>query len=442
MVSMRSLPWFVDSSPFGARPARFHAFLSKSVALFADFAALAILLVATWNVGSAQQPLQALHSHVHPEVSTREAALVGSMSYDQQMNLSIVLPLRNQAELSRLLSRLYDPSSPEYLRFLSVAEFTERFAPTVADYQAVVSFAQSNGFTITDTPANRLIVPVSGSVDQVNKAFNVTMSLYQHPTENRTFFSPDREPSLNLSVPVAHISGLNNFSLPQPMLRQSQAAQQAATVTGSGPGGSYLGSDMRAAYYGGTALDGNGQAGGLLEFAGYKISDVNQTFSNAGQSYSVPINNVLLDGATGTGSGGAEGEVVLDIVQAIGMAPGLSQVRVYMGPGTILDDANILNSMASENIAKQLSCSWSWRPDDPGTVDIFFQEFAAQGQSFFTASGDSGAFYSVISPFFYPQEDAYVISVGGTHLTTNGAGGAWTSEVAWHNGSGGGGGGI
>ncbi|HEX9202101.1 MAG TPA: protease pro-enzyme activation domain-containing protein, partial [Acidobacteriaceae bacterium] len=168
---MRSLPWFVDSSPFGARPARFHAFLSKSVALFADFAALAILLVATWNVGSAQQPLQALHSHVHPEVSTREAALVGSMSYDQQMNLSIVLPLRNQAELSRLLSRLYDPSSPDYRRFLSVAEFTERFAPTVADYQAVVSFAQSNGFTITDTPANRLIVPVSGSVDQINKAF-------------------------------------------------------------------------------------------------------------------------------------------------------------------------------------------------------------------------------------------------------------------------------
>jgi subtilase family serine protease len=101
------------------------------------------------------------------------------------------------------------------------------------------------------------------------------------------------------------------------------------------------------------------------------------------------------------------------------MAPGLSQVRVYIGT----DDATILNSIASENIAKQLSCSWSWRPDDPGTDDVFFQEFAAQGQSFFAASGDAGAYDSAINPYFYPQEDVYVTSVGGTHLTTSAAGG-------------------
>ena len=131
---------------------------------------------------------------------------------------------------------------------------------------------------------------------------------------------------------------------------------------------------------------------------------------------------------------------MLDIVQAIGMAPGLDQVRVYIGRG--LDDANILSTMASENIAKQISCSWSWLPADPQTDDVFFQEFAAQGQSFLTASGDDGAFDSVISPFFYPQEDAYVTSVGGTHLTTGGAGGSWSSEVAWNSSAAGSGGGI
>jgi subtilase family serine protease len=437
---MISRPWFVRPLPFGAGSARFPQCFRNLGARFASYAVLAILLLAVWNVGYGQQPLQVLHSHVRAEVLNRRAVQVGSLAYDQRLNLSIVLPLRNQAELTSLLSRLYDPSSPDYRHFLSVAQFTEQFGPTVADYQAVVSFAESHGFTVTAAPENRLIVPVSGTVDQVNRAFNVTMNEYQHPTENRTFFSPDREPSLNLSVSVAHISGLNNFSTPHPMLTQAQGTQPIANVTGSGPGGSYLGSDMRAAYYGGTTLNGNGQAVGLLEFAGYNLSDVTQTFSNAGQSYSVPINNVLLDGATGVGTGYGEAEVVLDIVQAIAMAPGLSQVRVYIGSGS--DDAHVLNSIASENIVKQVGCSWSWKPDDPVAADVFFQEFAAQGQSIFVASGDSGAFDAAISPFFYPQEDAYVTSVGGTHLTTSRAGGPWVSETAWNSQSGGSGGGI
>ena len=402
-------------------------------------AALTIFLI-TASQAFAQQPLQVLHNHVRPEVSGHQAALVRALPVDRQLRASIVLPLRNQDELTALLGRLYDPTSPDYRHFLSVAEFTARFAPSAQDYQTVVAFAQASGFTVTNSPANRLVVPISGTVDQINQAFHVAMNVYQHPTENRTFFSPDREPSLNLSVQVAHISGLNDFSLPHPMLTQPQAGQPIANVTGSGPGGSYLASDMRAAYYGGTTLTGNGQAVGLVEFDGYNLSDVNETFSNAGQTYSVPINSVLLDGATGVGTGGGEGEAVLDIVQAIGMAPGLSQVRVYIGTGT--DDANVLNSIATENIAKQIGCSWSWTPDDPVTDDVFFKEFAAQGQSFFTASGDEGAFDKAISPYVYPQEDDYVTAVGGTHLTTNGAGGSWSSETAWNSEGYGSGGGI
>jgi hypothetical protein len=109
---------------------------------------------------------------------------------------------------------------------------------------------------------------------------------------------------------------------------------------------------MRAAYYGGTTLTGNGQAVEILEFGGYNLSDVNATFSNAGQSYNVAINNVPLDGSTGAPDGD-DAEQVLDIVQAIGMAPGLSQVRVYIGnAATGVDDASIFNAMATENVAE------------------------------------------------------------------------------------------
>jgi hypothetical protein len=355
------------------------------------------------------------------------------------MNLSIVLPLRNQDQLKSLLARLYDPSDVLYRKFLSVAEFTDQFGPTAEDYQSVVRFARANGMTVTGTPANRLIVPVSGTVDQVQRAFHVSMEVYQHPTENRTFFSPDREPELPEGVSIAHIAGLNNFSIPRPMHAKSDLAQtSSAQVEGSGPGGSYLGTDMRAAYYGGTALTGSGQVVGLLQFDGYDPKDVALTLSNSGQTSAVPVNNVLLDGATGgpcqfNQFPCEDAEQVLDIVQAAEMAPGLSQIRVYIGNL----DADILNAMASENVASQLSVSWTWSPDDPVTDDVFFEEFAAQGQSLFVASGDDGAFSANVCDFFYPAEDPYVIAVGGTSLVTSAPLGPWVSETAWDHSGGG-----
>jgi hypothetical protein len=419
-------------------------------------------------VCQAQQSLQILHSHVRPAVSNGQAEQAGVLPPGQRLNLTIVLPLRNQGELDNLLGRLYDPSSPDYHHFLSVDEFTAQFGPTAEDYQAVVDFAQANGFSVTGRPANRLIVPINGSVAQVEKAFHVRMNVYRHPTEHRTFFSPDREPSLNLSVRVAHIAGLNNFSLPRSTVTKATGWQAIANVSGSGPGGSYLAKDMRAAYYtsslatGATALTGISQTVGILEFDGYNISDVVGSFdgtatssangsnyllsytpTSGGATYSIPVNNVLLDGATGAPLSGDDAEQVLDIVQAVGMAPGLNQVRVYVGDGSyFVDDANIFNAMATENIAKQLSVSWAWAPDDPSTDDGFFAEFAAQGQSLFVASGDSGAFDASISPYFYPGEDDYVTAVGATHLTTNGAAGPWVSERAWNSNEHGSGGGV
>jgi subtilase family serine protease len=313
----------------------------------AILAALVFLCAVAASL-QAQTP-QVLHNHVRPEVVSGVAPLVGPMPGGQRMNLSIVLPLRNQDDLRSFLKRVYDPSSPDYRHFLSVADFTARYGPTAEDYRAVVDFARASGFTVTGSPDNRRVVPISGTVDQINRAFNVTMNVYQHPAEQRTMFSPDREPSLSLSVPIAHISGLDNLYLPHPMVIPPQPGQAAPNAAGSGPGGWFLASDMRSAYYGGTTLDGTGQVVGLLEFDGYNPSDVSETFTSTGQTYNVPISNVLLDGATGAPvDSGDNAEVVLDIVQAIGMAPGLSQVRVYIGGVTNgVDDASILNSIAT-----------------------------------------------------------------------------------------------
>ena len=120
------------------------------------------------------------------------------------------------------------------------------------------------------------------------------------------------------------------------------------------------------------------------------------------------------------------------------MAPNLSALLVY--EGTIPDD--ILNQMATDNIAKQLSVSYVFGHEGSVPTDPIFQEFAAQGQSLFASSGDGGAFSppNCTSNCFYslfPAEGPYVTAVGGTELTTNGPGGAWMSEIAWPESGGG-----
>ncbi len=127
-----------------------------------------------------------------------------------------------------------------------MSEFTDRFSPTAADYEAVIAWAKANGFSVTATTPNRRLVAVEASADAVNRALHITVDIYRHPTEGRTFYSPDREPTVaGLSVPLLQITGLNNYVLPHPMLRHKAGANS----TGAAPkSGEYLPSDLRAAY--------------------------------------------------------------------------------------------------------------------------------------------------------------------------------------------------
>ena len=176
-----------------------------------------------------------------------------------------------------MLHRLYDPASPDFRRFLTPDQFTEQFGPTEADYQAVIAFANSNGLAVTRTHRNRTLVCVSGAVADIEKTFNVTLRLYHHPTEPRTFYAPDTGPSFALNVALLTVAGLNDYHVPRPMsLHHSggSAASSLAPLTGSGPGGTYMGNDFRAAYLPGVALTGSSQTVGLLEFDGYSANAI------------------------------------------------------------------------------------------------------------------------------------------------------------------------
>ncbi|MGA2677804.1 MAG: protease pro-enzyme activation domain-containing protein [Sedimentisphaerales bacterium] len=389
---------------------------------------------------------QMLHGHVPAAVARLQP--VGRMSSSEHLHLAIGLPLRNQAMLTELLQRIYNPASPDYHHYLTPEQFTKMFGPTEQDYQAVIAFAKAHGLTVTDTPPNRMLLDVDGPVADIEKAMHVKMHVYQHPKENRTFYAPDVEPSLDLTVPILHISGLDNYALPRPCHIATPLAkvQNAAPNTGSGPLDTYMGNDFRSAYVPDSLLTGSGQIVGLLQFDGYFPADI-LNYEYLAELPDVPLSNVLIDGASGFPSlSGGEVEVCLDIEMAISMAPGLSEVIVYIAPNQAGEWENLLNRMANDNMAKQLSCSWYSPGGGPDPLaEQIFQQMAAQNQSFFCASGDSDAF---TGPVGFPCDSPNITLVGGTTLTTSGPGnmlpgGKWVSETVWNNrddgiGSGGG----
>ena len=390
--------------------------------------ALAAIVVCAGAADAASY--STLPKDVPPAVAYNLVPRVGTPDSTRRLHLAITLPMRNQAQLDSLMQRIYDPASPLYRRYLSVAEFTARFGPTEADYATAVHYFASAGLQVTGVSANRYLIDVVGSVADIERVFHVTMGLYKHPTEDRNFIAPDREPTFDLAVPVLHVTGLDDFTLPSPRFIHS-AEQSDTTDSGSGPHHNFLGSDIRKAYYGGSALTGAGQSVGLMELQGYNISDIDLYFSSFGPPLTVPVNGISTDGApiTCTGTCTNDGEQALDVEYAISMAPGLRQVQVYVANSAI----SVLNRMASDNISKQLSTSWGW-DEHFSTDDPVFKEMAVQGQTFLTASGD---YSSLQASGPWPEEDANLTAVGGTHLWTKGRGGPWARETGWSGSAGG-----
>ena len=395
---------------------------SKKAVFAAAFAVLSVMTTAAL----AQSVMT---HHVRETVRTGQAAPVGRLSQSQVLQLDIVLPLRDPAGLKSFLSDVYNPKSPNFRNFVTPAEFTARFGPTQEQYDEVLSFAGTYGLEVVGGSRDGMEVQVKGTVGAIETAFHVSMNTYQHPTENRIFFGADREPTPNLTFNLWHVSGLDNFSIPKPRLvnKNDYAAAHGKypeqvvshATTGSGPSASFLGSDMRAAYYGGTALTGAGQNLGLLEYYGTDLADLNTYYANVHQTNKVPVTLLSTDGTSTScvysRAGGYcdDTEQTLDMTQALGMAPGLASLVMYVGS----TDTAIISAMTTHSpLPNVIGCSWGWTPADPGTLDPYFQKMAAQGQNFFAASGDSSTWSRRVEA--WPADDDYVVSVGGTDLVT------------------------
>ncbi|HEX3627276.1 MAG TPA: protease pro-enzyme activation domain-containing protein [Verrucomicrobiae bacterium] len=391
----------------------------------------ALLAMAIPGMAVAQQ-MKTLGGHVPSVVSRFHLQPTGELPADTNLTLAISLPIANEAEVNSLLSQIYDPASTNYHHFLPAGEFARRFGPSAADYQKVMNFAKTHNLAVVGSYSNQMLLDVRGKASDIENAFHVTLHTYRHPLEKRIFFAPDSDPVVDPSVPISHVSGLNNYFIPHPMLTAtplSGVPAGAKHALGSGPIGLYMGNDFRAAYAPGVSLDGTGQKVGLFELDGYFTADILSYEAAAGLP-NLTITNIPVDGGVSVPSFGGGLEVSLDIEMVISMATNTSEVVVYEAPNSFATPVDVLNRIASDDLAKQISSSWLIG-DDP-SYDVYYKQMALQGQSFFQASGDNGAFYTTDEQVQEWADDTNITLVGGTTLSTTGPVGNWTSETVWN----------
>ena len=350
-----------------------------------------------------------------------------------RLQLALGLPLHHQEGLTNLLHQLYELGNTNFHHYLTPEQFTAQFGPTEQEYQQVKDYAASNHLKVVGSYGNRALVDVAGSVADIERTFQVRLGTYQHPTENRTFFGPDVPPTVESNLPISYVVGLDNYVIPKPRAHiqpLSAIPHRSNNDSGSGTNNEYLGKDFRTAYIPGSSLDGTGQVVGLFELDGYTASDITKYESLAKMTTVPLIQNYLCPGNSGA-PGTGNGEVCLDIEMVVALAPGLQTVLVVEGY-TGVDAMTVLASPPNGvPFANQISTSWGYSEETANETPLM--EMAAQGQSFFYASGDTCAPTNGIQSF--AADDNYMTTVGGTELAMTNPGVAWQSESVWHQGA-------
>jgi subtilase family serine protease len=412
------------------------------------------------------------------------AAKTGQLSASR-MSVEVVLQPGNEAGLNSLLDSLYTPGSADYGHWLAAGQFEARFAPSRATVQAVTTYLRGKGLAVQATSTPFLLRAI-GSSAQVDSAFATTIDNYRN-AHGTKFFSNATAASVpaSLATAIKGVVGLTNTVRLQPGAQVAPAASKASTASaahssgepsceipypqtlaelqaipangpfngyGGGPGCSGLTPSQTNSMYNAPNAGARGKGAGanvaVFELSAYNQSDIStwaHTFYGAG--YQPRLDNINVDGgplAPNTsqcpvgdtcfyGYGGDD-EVEADIEQDLTVAPDASHILVYNAPNdetgqTELDE---YATIANQDRADSISSSWGECEADAGlsyaeAENVLFEQMAAQGQSIFASSGDTGAFECIRDGTFSdhnpidqldPASQPWVTSTGGTSFTS------------------------
>jgi kumamolisin len=352
----------------------------------------------------------------------RGARLIQNSHPDQTIEVSIRLRSKAEGKRKELKSSLEQPG----FNHLSRTEFENAYGTDPADLNQIKKFAHEFGLKVheTGTELARRTVLLSGTVSNLQRAFNVELKEYKHPKGNfRGRVGTISVPSDYADI-ITGVFGLDNRPQAEPHFRlRSQPDKRkrkspAATT-------SYDPNDV-AQIYDYPPGDGTGQCIGIIEFGGgFQLSDLSTYFT----SLNIPVPQVIsvsVDGASNSpGDPNDDPEVMLDIEVAGAVAPA-AKIVVYFAPNT---DQGYLDAVTTAvhdttNNPSVISTSWGgpeseWTTQAMTNLDEAFQAAAAMGVTICAAAGDNGSTDGVNdgnNHVDFPASDPFVLGCGGTTL--------------------------
>lgn len=396
----------------------------------------------------------------------------GLVATSQNVTVSLVLRLRNQAALETYIQQTITPGSAHFRKFLSTAEFAQRYGATDAQIARVQSFLAKQGLH-SEVLDNHMVISVSGTLGQFGQLFNAPIHNYVSRENGRKFHRPARSLVIpvGLSDSVLLASGLSNerqylphhLSTPRlpglqvrntPTTLSALAKTTASNPTSTGVPGEYTVGDV-ADFYNINPLyqrgiTGNGSTVAIVTLANFDPADAEDYWTAIGLATKPNrIQQVHVDGG---GGGNGSDETTLDVEQAGGLAPNAT-VIVYDAPNAGSGFVDAFARAISDNQADSISTSWglgeifsfaalnvdgasNTDTTDVGDLRAFHQLFleaAVQGQSVFAATGDSGAYdtvralgtgtgpgeFSAPLTVDSPASDPYITAAGGTTTPVN-----------------------
>ncbi len=397
---------------------------------------------------NAQSALVSLTGMIPPQLSSSH--LQGSLAGSQHIALSIGLRPQNTAGLHSFIQNMERAAPAHNHHFLSPAQYTATYSPTYATYTALILFLQKTGFTITHTYNHRLLIDFNGTVDQAEQAFHVTLHTYVGP-DGRTYYANNSNPLLPMRFAndIIAINGLDNALHWYPT--QLATRQLAATPTSpsaiSCPTQSknYLTPEQFARAYNLSGLyrahhQGQGQTVALFELSPLAKSDLMAYNDCFGKSHAtvqeIPVGKVLVPDE-GTLEAETDAELVLSTV------PQLKTLKIYEAGNNV---TSYLSQWARiiQDAPPVVSTSWGLceKVLDAATIkqeNVLFTTAAAQGQTIFASTGDTGSAGCLRdaanapkgSEIDDPAAQPFVTSVGGTSLSLKGTF-SYGSETTWN----------
>jgi kumamolisin len=378
------------------------------------------------------------------------ARLVGATDPHERVEVTLFLrPVSAATPAS--LERTGD-FKPQERRHLTRDQFEATHGADPKDAVKIEAFAHEYGLDVVEANVAARTVILSGTVQALSEAFNVTLHMYDHPTGTYRGRTGAIQVPAELEGIIQGVFGLDNRPQARPHMRPIH--EQGGAWRHSQRGVSYLPTQVAKIYDFPTSVNGQGQCIAIIELGGgYNISDLNTYFQQL--SLQTPsISAVSVGGAQNSPTGdpnGPDGEVMLDIEVAGAVAPG-AQIAVYFAPNTDAGFLQAITTAIQDKVRKPSVVSISWGgPEDSWSVqalqafDQAFQAAATLGVTVCAAAGDGGSSDGVddgLAHVDFPASSPNVLACGGTRLIASGQ--TITSETVWNDGATGGatGGGI